>query len=77
MWMFLPEFQRQGAPGWLSRLSNGLDFGSGQDLGVGEFEPCMGLSTDSTEPVWDSLSLSLSLCPFPAPLLALSLKINK
>ena len=76
MWMFLPAFQRQGAPGWLSWLSNGLDFGSGQDLGVGEFKPCMGLSTDSTEPVWDSLSLPLSLSLSAPPWLTCALSQN-
>ena len=45
-----------------------LDFGSGHDLTVREFEPCMGLCADSVEPAWDSLS------PFS---LSLSLKINK
>ena len=42
-----------------------LDFGSGHDLAVHEFEP---LRTVSAEPAWDSLS-SLRL--------SLSLKINK
>ena len=37
-----------------------LDFGSGHDLMVREFEPRIGLGTDSTEPAWVSLSLSLS-----------------
>ena len=27
---------------------------------VREFEPCVGLRTDSAKPAWDSLSLSLS-----------------
>ena len=56
------------------------DFGSGHDLTVYEFEPQVGLCAD-TEPAWDSLSLSLSLCPLPSlsPSLihALSLKIKK
>ena len=38
-----------------------LDFGSGHDLTVREFEPCIGLHADSGQPAWDSLSLSL--CP--------------
>ena len=38
-----------------------LDFGPGQDLTVREFKPLIELCTDSTEPAWDSLSLSLSL----------------
>ena len=52
-----------------------LDFGSGRDLTVYEFEPCTGLCTDSVEPAWDSLSSSLSAPPLLA--LFLSLKINK
>ena len=36
-----------------------LDFGSGHDLTVREFEPHVRLCTDSEEPAWDSLSLSL------------------
>ena len=54
-----------------------LDFSSGQDLGVCEFEPCTGLYADSAGPAWDSFSPSLSV---PAPLvlsLSFSLKINK
>ena len=38
-----------------------LDFGSGNVLTVRGFETHAGLCTDSTEPVWDSLHLSLSL----------------
>ena len=37
-----------------------LDFGSGHDLAVHEFE-LVGLCADGTEPTWDSLSLPLSL----------------
>ena len=44
-----------------------LDFSSGHDLGVCEFEPRIRLCVDGAEPAWDSLSLSFSL----------SLKINK
>ena len=36
-----------------------LDFGSGHDLMVCEFEPRLGLCADSLEPTWDSLSLPL------------------
>ena len=57
-----------GVPGWLSQLSiPTLDFGSGRDRTVGEFEPRVGLCADSVESAWDSLplafllSLSLSL----------------
>ena len=35
-----------------------LDFGSGHDLTIGEFEPHVELCTDSVEPIWDSPSLS-------------------
>ena len=38
-----------------------LDLGSGGDLTVPEFEPRVGLCTDSTELVWNSLSLPCSL----------------
>ena len=34
-----------------------LDFGSGHDLSVCEFEPHIGLLTGSVEPAWDSLSV--------------------
>ena len=36
-----------------------LDFSSGHDLMVCEFEPCIRLCADSMEPAWDSLSLPL------------------
>ena len=48
-----------------------LGFGSGHDLQVREFRPCVGLSADSMEPAWDSLSLFLCCSP------SLPLKINK
>ena len=58
-----------------------LDFGSGHDLTVHEFEPYSRLCIDSVEPAWDSLSsslsLSLSLSLSALSLLSLSLKINK
>ena len=41
-----------------------LDFGSGHDLMVHEFKPRVGFSAESTEPAWDSLSLSLA-APLP------------
>ena len=50
-----------------------LDFGSGGDPMVCEFEPHVGLCADSTEPAWDSLSLSLCL----SPACACSLSRNK
>ena len=37
-----------------------LDFGSGRDLTVGEFEPHIALHTDGAEPSWSSLSPSIS-----------------
>ena len=40
-----------------------LDFGSAHDLKVCEIEPRVGLSSDSTEPAWDSLSPLLSASP--------------
>ena len=49
-----------------------LDFGSGHDLLVRAFGSHIGLCADSTEPAWDSLSLSL--CPSPVRALPLSLK---
>ena len=45
-----------------------LDLGSGHDLTVHEFKLRIGLCADGVEPVWDSLSLSLSLCPSLVPL---------
>ena len=36
-----------------------LGFGSGLDLAVRGFEPCVGLCADGTGPAWDSLSLLL------------------
>ena len=50
-----------------------LDFGSGHDLMIREFEPHMGLCADSAEPTWHSLSLCIS----PVHALPLSLKIIK
>ena len=50
-----------------------LDFSSDHDLPVQVIEPHVGLCTDSVEPAWDSLPLSLSLCPHsPACPLSLS-----
>ena len=36
-----------------------LDFGSGRDLGVREFEPRVRLCTRGVKPAWDLLSLPL------------------
>ena len=49
---------------------------SDHDLTVGGFEPSIKLCSDSTEPAWDSLSLSLSVYPSPSLSFSLS-KINK
>ena len=48
-------------PGWLSWLSIRLDFGSGHDLTVHEFEPCVGLYAGTVDTAWDSV------CPVSAP----------
>ena len=67
-----------GAPGWLSRLRS--DFGSGHDLAVCEFEPCVRLCADGSEPgACFGFCVSLSLCPSPVHALSLSVpqKINK
>ena len=57
--------QDSGTPAWLSQLSVQLDFRSGNDLTIREFEPHIWPHADSTESAWDSLSsagsLSLSL----------------
>ena len=61
------------------------DFGSGHDLAVREFEPRVGLcpAAQSLEPVWDSVSSSLSAPPLlMLPLsrslsLSLSLSVSK
>ena len=46
---------------WVAQLVKcvTLDFGSGHDLAVRGFKPCVGLFTDSTEPAWDFLSLKI------------------
>ena len=56
-----------------------LDFSSGDDLRVCEFEPHVELQADSTEPAWDSLSpLSLPQPRVHACTHSVSLlKINK
>ena len=58
-----------------------LDFGSGHDLAVCEFEPHVGLDADSSEPAWDSLSLFISLSlslPLPCEQLrVLSFSLSK
>ena len=59
-----------GEPGWLSRLS--VDFGSGHDLTVCEFEPRVGLCADSSEP-GACFGFCVSLSGLPLLMLALSL----
>ena len=57
------EVKRKQAWGtWVAQLVKHLplNLGSGLDLTVCEFKPCIGLCADGTEPAWDSLSLSLS-----------------
>ena len=64
-----------GAPGWLGRL--GVNFGSGHDLTVREFEPRIRLCADSSEPgACFRFCVSLSLCPSPVHAVSVS-KINK
>ena len=56
-----------------------LDFRSGHDLMVCEFEPRVRLCAHSLEAAWDSLSLPLSLPSpqlSPSLFLSLSLKLN-
>ena len=56
----------QGWGIWVAQLGKHLtlNFGSGHDLMVCEFEPHVGLCADSAEPAWDSFSLPL--CSSPA-----------
>ena len=57
---------------WVVQLVKRSDFGSGHDLTVHEFEPCIRLYVVSTEPA--SEPPSLALCPTPAFSLSLSQK---
>ena len=59
---------------WVAQSVKGptLDFGSGHDLTVCGFDPCIRLCADSVEPAWDSLSLS-----DPPPTCFLSFSQNK
>ena len=54
---------------WVAQLVKHptVDFGSGHDLTVGETDLLSGLCADSTEPDWDSLSLSHSVFAPPPP----------
>ena len=58
-------------------VSKASDFGSGGDLTACEFQPCVGLCADSSEP-GDSFwfCVLLSLCPSPAHACTLSLSNN-
>ena len=57
---------------WVGKAS---DFSSGHDLVVHEFETCVGLCADSSEPgVCFRFCVSLSLCPSSTHALSLSLK---
>ena len=62
VWLQLKRTQKtQGT--WLAQSVKPptLDFSSGRDVTVGEFEPHVGLCADRGEPIWDSFSLSLAL----------------
>ena len=52
---------------WMAQLVKQmtLDFSSGHDLLVQEFEPRVRLHANSVEPAWDSPSLSLSPATLP------------
>ena len=68
MWFFSKVLflKRKGYCGtWVAQLVKCLtpDLGSGHDLTVHEFKPCIGLCADSMKPAWDSLSPSLCSSP--------------
>ena len=57
---------RTGAHRTAQSVEHGtLDFGSGHDLMVHEFELRIWLHPDGVEPAWDSLSPSLAVPPHP------------
>ena len=65
----LQKLTQNGAFGWLSELSVWLQFSSGHDLAVCEFETLTRLWADSSEPgVCFGFCVFFSLCP---PLLML------
>ena len=69
-WINSTEETFWGAPGVVQSVEHlTVDFGPSHDLTVSEIKPCVGLCTDSMEPVWDfvSLCLSLSFCSSPGP----------
>ena len=68
-----------GEGAWVACLGKhpSLDFVLGHDLMVREMEPLIGLCADSTDPVWDSLSPSLSAPPPLTHLCSLSFSQKK
>ena len=75
--IFVEPYRRDCWGAWVAQSVKPLtlDFGSSHDLTVRGFETHVGLCASSTESVWDSLSLPLSM-PLPGSC-SLSLKINK
>ena len=73
----IKNYYSKGA--WVAQLVKPpiLDFGSGHDLRVREFEPPQQACAYCMGPAWDSLSPSLSAPPLLVLSLSLSLKINK
>ena len=73
-WMHLERILRKAA--WVAQLVKRsiLHFGSGRDLAVHGFKPCVGLCADSVEPAWDSLAPAPLSAP---PLLMRSLALSK
>ena len=67
-----PVFKRNISRGTWVAQSLSINFGSGHDLTVDGFEPRV-TPPQSLEPVWDSVSASLS----PSPLLMLSLSVSQ
>ena len=65
----------EGRLGAQSMKHRSLDFGSGHDLTVHEFEPSVELLAVIAEPASDPLSTSL--CPSPARVRALSLSLSQ
>ena len=56
-------------------VAQSVDFSSGHGLTACEFKPPVGLGADSSEPgACFGFCVSLSLCPFPAHALSVSLK---
>ena len=79
-WRLLKHLQNYWRGTWVAQSVKHptLDFDSGHDPTVGEFEPHIRLHADSMEPAWDPLSPpSLCLCPADALSLSLSLSQNK